>query len=439
MDNTAKKCSCGADKVTRYSDPAWSYINSLGKVPLMNRAQEVQQAILMRFAQHKLLDMAFRAPFILDSLYRISDQLQDGILDNTDVLNIEEDQIKDPVKIESLRTFFFENIAAVKELDAKVKEFKAVECDPNDEQFKSKLSDFEDHCVDKCQELRLKPGLVKDILFKYREHLQGKEQEHLLEKFIYWESMRNQAKGSVIEANVRLVVSIAKRYLHRGMEICDLIQEGNKGLINAVENFDYRKGYKFSTYAIWWIRQAIMRALHEKSKIIHLPASTFDLVAKIENFSRKWSLQHGSAPTAETIAEELKCSIEKVDMAMEYAADTISLDTEIGNKGSTIGEFIEDTQSEDPLGRLSLDHLREHIGMVLDELDHKERTVVIMRFGLDDGIIKTLREIGSDLKLTVERIRQIETKALRKLRESSRVAELESWKEDLGNIQETNY
>jgi len=256
---------------------------------------------------------------------------------------------------------------------------------------------------------------------------------------VYWESMRNQAKCSIIEANVRLVVSIAKRYIHRGMEISDLIQEGNKGLITAVENFDYRKGYKFSTYAIWWIRQAISRAIHEKSKTIHLPASTFDLVNKVERFSRKWSLQHGSAPTIETIADELKCSVEKVEMAMECAANPISLDMETGSDGSTIGEFIEDTQSEDPLSRLSLDNLREHIGIVLDSLDHKEKTTVIMRFGLDDGRIKTLSEIGAALKLTNERVRQIEIKALRKLKESSRLAELEPWKEDLGNIQEAEY
>jgi len=439
MENTAKKNSRTVDKVTHYSDPTWSYLNSLGKVPLMNRAQEVQQAILMRFAQHKLLDMAFRAPFILDSLYRIGDQLKEDVLDTTDALRVDEDQIKDPLQIEKLRADFFESIAAIKEFDSKVRELRAVEGDSSCEQFKSKLSGLEDHCVDKCQELRLKPGQIKDILFRYREYLQSKTQELLLEKFAYWESMRNQAKCSIIEANVRLVVSIAKRYVHRGMEISDLIQEGNKGLITAVENFDYRKGYKFSTYAIWWIRQAISRAIHEKSKTIHLPTSTFDLVTKVERFSRKWSLQHGCAPAIETIADELKCSVEKIEMAMECAANPISLDMETGNDGTTIGEFIEDTQSEDPFSRLSLDNLREHIGMVLDELDHKEKTTVIMRFGLDDGRIKTLSEIGAELKLTNERVRQIEIKALRKLKESSRLAELEPWKEDLGNIQEAEY
>jgi len=239
---------------------------------------------------------------------------------------------------------------------------------------------------------------------------------------------------------VRLVVSIAKRYVHRGMEISDLIQEGNKGLITAVDNFDYHKGYKFSTYAIWWIREAISRAIHEKSKTIHLPASTFDLVNRVEQFSRRYSLQHGSYPPVETIARELKCTVEKVEFALECAANPISLDMEVGSEdGTTIGEYIEDTRSENPFNRLSLENLREHINRVLESLDHKERETVIMRFGLDDGRIKTLGDIGAKLKLTNERVRQIEIKALKKLKQSSMVQELESWREDLGNITDKDH
>jgi RNA polymerase primary sigma factor len=308
------------------------------------------------------------------------------------------------------------------------------------DELAQKITSLEDQYIEKCQQLRLNTRQIKDILQRYRAFLLDNKLDQQLESFTYWESARNQAKCSVIEANVRLVVSIAKRYVHRGMEISDLIQEGNKGLITAVDNFDYHKGYKFSTYAIWWIREAISRAIHEKSKAIHLPASTFDLVNKIEQFSRKWSLQHGEQPSVETIADELKCSIEKVELALECAANPISLDMEMGSSdGSTIGEYIEDARSVDPLNRLSLGDLKEHIGMVLESLDRKERETIIMRFGLDDGRIKTLAEIGAKLKLTNERVRQIEIKALRKLKQSSAVQELESWKEDFGNITEGEY
>ncbi|MDR0306848.1 MAG: sigma-70 family RNA polymerase sigma factor [Chitinispirillales bacterium] len=441
MENSGKKGSHATDRPTHYSDPTWSYLNSLGKVPLMSRGQEIQQAIIMRFAQYKLLDMAFREPFILDSLYRICGQLKEGALETTDVLRIEEGQAKDPVQMEMLHNEFLELIELIRKHDAELRELKAIEGNSGAEEFKQKLYALEDACVDKCQELRLKSGQIKDILFRYREYLQEKNLELHLEKLTYWEGMRNQAKCNIIEANVRLVVSIAKRYVHRGMEISDLIQEGNKGLITAVDNFDYRKGYKFSTYAIWWIRQAISRAIHEKSKTIHLPANTFDLVNKVERFSRKWQLQYGETPSVEMIADELKCSVEKVEMAMEHAANPVSLDMEIGNdSGTTIGEYIEDTHSEDPFNRLSLDSLREHIDLVLDTLDPKERKTVIMRFGLDDGRIKTLNEIGSELKLTNERVRQIEIKALRKLKQSTKVQEeLEPWIEDVGNIMETEY
>ena len=423
-----------------YSDPTWIYLNSLGRVPLMSRGQEVQYAILMRFAQFKLLDMAFREPAILDTIATIAHELAEGAIECADVLRVEEDRVKDPAEVKSLCRNFIAAVGTIKNEQAHLEALrKKAFKNPKDEKLAGQVIEQEDHLIELCQQLRINSRRVREVLDKYKEILITTSSHEAIEHFASWEDMRNQAKCAIIEANVRLVVSIAKRYIHRGMEISDLIQEGNKGLITAVENFDYRKGYKFSTYAIWWIRQAITRAIHEKSKTIHIPANTFDLVGKIERFTREWNLRHGAHPSLEEIAEGIGSTVEKVETAIECAVDPISLDMEVGSDdGTTIGEYIEDTHSEDPFQRLSLVSLREHIHQALDTLDPKEKETVLMRFGLDDGRIKTLGEIGQKLHLTNERVRQIEIKALRKLKQTSRSQVLLPWKEGLDITEEVD-
>lgn len=429
-----------AEKKGNFSDPTWIYLNSLGRVPLMSRGQEVQYAILMRFAQYKLLDMAYRTPEIIDTLYVFENELAHNKVECTDILRIEEDIIKDPAEIEEQKQSF---LSAIKNIRSESDKLEALNKTASGETVEGQSAlavGCQEHLVELCQQLRLNSRRIKELLEKYKQNLAINPSCRELDEFTNWEEMRNQAKCSIIEANVRLVVSIAKRYTHRGLEISDLIQEGNKGLITAVENFDYRRGYKFSTYAIWWVRQAITRSIHEKSKIIHLPANTFDLVSKIERFSRDWSLKNGVQPTIEQISEALKTSTEKIEIAMECASNPISLDMEINSEdGTTIGEYIEDTHSEDPFMRLSLTSLRDHIGQVLDSLDVKEKQTVIMRFGLDDGRIKTLGEIGQLLHLTNERVRQIEIKALRKLKQTSRAQVLLPWKEDSDLMNECDF
>lgn len=416
----------------RYSDPTWIYLNSLGRVPLMTRGQEVQYSILMRFAQYKLLDMAFRKTPIHQAIFCMSKELKEGKIECADILRVEEDRLKKPSEIENMKQDFFKKIKSLKKAISDLENIKKALSESSQKSSSKELQLREDKIVEQCQQLRLNTRSVRDLLDKFKKNLAESATAEDLETFSYWEEMRNQAKSAIIEANVRLVVSIAKRYTYRGLEIGDLIQEGNKGLITAVDNFDYRKGYKFSTYAIWWVRQAITRAIHEKSKTIHLPANTYELISKIERFSREWSLKNGTQPGIEEIAEGIGCSPEKVETALECAVDPISLDMEVNSEdGTTIGEYIEDTTSEDPFVRLSLSSLREHIQRVLDSLDQKEKKTVIMRFGLDDGRIKTLNEIGEKLGLTNERVRQIEIKALRKLKQASRSNILLPWKEDV--------
>lgn len=254
--------------------------------------------------------------------------------------------------------------------------------------------------------------------------------EEEMELAIRMEAGDEAAKKRLSEANLRLVVSIAKRYVGRGMQFLDLIQEGNLGLIKAVEKFDYRKGYKFSTYATWWIRQAITRAIADQARTIRIPVHMVETINKLIRVQRQLLQEYGREPFPEEIAKEMHMSLDRVREIQKIAQEPVSLETPIGEEeDSHLGDFIQDDHIPVPAEQAAFTLLKEQIAEVLDTLTERERNVLRLRFGLDDGRGRTLEEVGKEFNVTRERIRQIEAKALRKLRHPSRSKKLRDYLE----------
>ena len=379
-------------------------------------ANFIKQAREQKVVSYEEINSVLSIGFSTEKIEQLIKKLTDDGVQIVDTIREKEALLKVPDSIEAIEKM-------------EISDFE----DSHDEFVESEIDDSE---VDKLlQTDLLKMAESMDVDEPIKMYLREIGQIPLLsyeEEIDYAQRVLNgeeEAKQKLIESNLRLVVSIAKKHTNRGLKMLDLIQEGNMGLMKAVEKFEYEKGFKFSTYATWWIRQAITRAIADQGRTIRIPVHMIETINKIKKESRIILQETGKEPTAEELAEKLELPVEKVKSILEMNQDPISLETPVGSEeDSELGDFVEDDKFANPYDATTRVLLKEQLDEVLKTLNEREEMVLRYRYGLDDGSQKTLEEVGKIFNVTRERIRQIEVKALRKLRHPSRRKKLEDYR-----------